>query len=805
VTLTGAGGVGKTRLALEIATELLRVGAAGDPSGAPFPDGAWLVELAPLGDPRRLPQAVAAVFGLQEEPGRGYAEVLQDALRPRRLLLVLDNCEHLVQASAELAHALLRACPGVSVLATSREPLGIAGETTRRVPSLACPDARSLPTPERVRGYEAARLFVERAAAAGGDFGLSARNAAAVAQICERLDGIPLALELAAARTRALSVEQIAARLDDRFRLLAEGSRTAPPRQQTLEAAVAWSYDLLGEDERRLFRRLSVFSGGWTLEAAEAICADPGPAASGDVLDLLARLVDKSLVLAEPGPGGAKWYRLLETIRQFTADRLRAAGEDRPIRERHFEWYVGLAEEADRVVRWAPNLPWPARQEWQVRLGWEHGNLRAAYQWAMDGDGDDVRAGLRMGAALYAFFYATGYLSEGREWLAGLLARDRAAPPSRARARALSVAAKLAAHHGDDAAGQALAEEYLALPEALQEPAVTGIALNALSIAALRQGNLRVARDYVTAALSLARGSPEAGTSLYLPYLAAVAEAEGRLDEAQRVYEAALSEGRAADFRVTVGLALDGLARIAHARGERERARRLYEEALGALREIGAMPQSALLLVALGHLALEDRDVTQARARFGEGLDLATVLGYRESLVAALEGVAALHMAVAPRHGLSVDPALRLLGAAAGLREGPRLHPPAEAARAALAQARGTVGEERADALLAEGRILGPDGAAQAARGALQALARHTPRLPDAATPTLTPREREVAALLARGYSNPQIAEALVIGKRTAEMHVSHLLAKLGLASRAQVAVWAVERGFLEDDDAPPV
>lgn len=442
LTLTGPGGVGKTRLALEVADRLGK-------DSTLFAEGVWLVELAALNDAARLPQVVASVFGLQEEPGKAFADILPDALRARSLLLVLDTCEHLVAGSAGLAQALLSACPRVSILATSREPLGIIGEVTRAVPPLAVPGPG-----DQVGANEAVRLFVARATAASADFSLGVRNAAAVAQICARLDGLPLALELAAARVRTLSVEQIAARLDDRLRGLGEGNRARPARQQTLEAAVAWSYDLLEAPEQRLFERLSVFVGGFSLDDAEAI-SDSGSAA----LELVVRLVEKSLVMAVDGPAGQKWYRLLDTIREFAARRLQASGEARAIRERHFDWYVRLAEAADQTIRWTKPLPWPSKQAWLVRLGWEYPNLRAAWEWALQGDPDHVQAGLRLTEGLFTFFWTTGYLSEGRDWLGALLARDAEQPPSDARAWALSAAAKLAAHHGDDAVARPLSLE----------------------------------------------------------------------------------------------------------------------------------------------------------------------------------------------------------------------------------------------------------------------------------------------------------------------------------------------------------
>jgi predicted ATPase/class 3 adenylate cyclase len=303
LTLTGVGGTGKTRLALQVAADLLEE----------YPDGVWLVELAPLADPTLVPQTVASALGVREEPRRPLTATLTDHLRPKSLLLVLDNCEHLLTASAQLADALLRACPKLRILASSREGLGVLGEQTYRVPSLSLPDHKHLPPLETLQEFEAVQLFADRARLSQATFALTPANARAVAQVCERLDGIPLALELAAARVKALPVEQIVQRLEDRFRLLTGGSRTALPRQQTLRAAMDWSYDLLTEEERALLRRLSVFTGGFTLAAAEAVCAENG-IEEGDVLDLLTRLVEKSLAVYEAELGEGR-YRLLETVR----------------------------------------------------------------------------------------------------------------------------------------------------------------------------------------------------------------------------------------------------------------------------------------------------------------------------------------------------------------------------------------------------------------------------------------------------------------------------------------------------------
>ena len=366
LTLTGVGGCGKTRLALEVARSVY----------ARYPDGVWLVELAPIADPALVPQTVATALGIRETPAQPLLTTLTTALKPRRCLLLLDNCEHLLDACATLANTLLLACPGLHILTTSREALGLAGEVSCRVPSLRVPPLEPLPAAEALDAYAAVQLFVERTRAVQPGFAVTDRNAVAIAQICHRLDGIPLALELAAARVRGLSVDDLAARLDQRFRLLTGGSRAALPRQQTLRATVDWSYDVLSESERAVFARLSVFAGGWDLEAAEAVCAGDG-IDQEQVVELLLHLVDKSLVAAEEDAAGRQRYRLLDTLRQYGRDRLLASGQSEAVHGRHAMYYLTLAERAE------PELDLPRQAVWIERLALEHSELRSALEWLM--------------------------------------------------------------------------------------------------------------------------------------------------------------------------------------------------------------------------------------------------------------------------------------------------------------------------------------------------------------------------------------------------------------------------------------
>ena len=414
-----------------------------------YADGIWLVELAALSDGAGVAQAVASVLGVREQAGSSLLDRLTTFLQPKHLLLLLDNCEHLLVACAALVDALLRVCPRLTILATSREALGIGGEWPWRVPSLSLPDPRGRLTLEQAAACEAVQLFVQRAQVVRPDFALSEHQVILAAQACRRLDGIPLAIELAAARLSALSLDQLAARLEDRFQLLTGGSRTALPRQQTLRATLDWSYDLLDEPERLLLRRLTVFAGGWTLEAAEAICAGEGIAPEA-VLDLLAGLVNKSLVLLEEGRTGAR-YRLLETVRQYGREKLEAAGEAPRLRDSHLDWYLAFAEQA------ALRIGGAEREVWLERLEVELENLRTALHWSSMEEGRQ-EAGLRLAAALEDFWYIRGYASEGRRWLEGLLERGGAAVPAGLRARAVEVLALLTYYQGDYAQAMRLFE-----------------------------------------------------------------------------------------------------------------------------------------------------------------------------------------------------------------------------------------------------------------------------------------------------------------------------------------------------------
>ena len=485
LTLTGPGGTGKTRLSLQIAAEAL----------LDYPDGVWMVELAPLAEPAYILPALARIFDLRELPDRPLSAVVTDYLRLKTLLLVLDNCEHLIEACARLADQLLRACPHLRIIASSREVLGVAGETAYRVPALALPDIRQA-TPESLAVSEAARLFVERARAAQPQFTLTTSNAPAIAAICQRLDGIPLALELAAARVKLLSAEQIAARLDDRFRLLVGGSRTALPRQQTLRALMDWSYDLLPEDERLLLRQLSVFTGGWTLEAAEAL------GQGLNVLGVLDQLVNKSLVSVDEAGGEAR-FRLLETIRQYAREKLLEAGEAESVRDRHLEFYLQLAESTE------PKLLGKEMIAALDQLEVEQGNLRAALEWALE---KDPLAALRLVAVLLNFWRMRVSAMEGLTWVKTALARSEAALQDddevnqsylAARAMALAGQANLAFALGQNLEARTATETSISLARQIGATRTLAQALGMGSIIVGMRGDVTTARVWAEESIEL--------------------------------------------------------------------------------------------------------------------------------------------------------------------------------------------------------------------------------------------------------------------------------------------------------------
>ncbi|HLV80367.1 MAG TPA: tetratricopeptide repeat protein [Chthonomonadaceae bacterium] len=694
VTLTGTGGAGKTRLAIEVCRRTLD----------DYPEGAWFVDLSALNAPYRVALEVATTLNVREEQGRNWPQRLSDFLADKRLLLVLDNCEHLVEACAELARTLLQACPHLRVLATSRQKLGLMGEVVWQAPPLPVP-ARDAPhDPEALMEYAAVQLFVERARTVSRSFPWSARHADAVAEICRRLDGLPLAIELAAGLVEILSPQEIALRLEHRFDLLQGADPTRPLRQQTLRAMIDWSYDLLSADERALLRRLSVFRGGWTLQAAEALCKaeavlEPPSAfqlAPVEVLHGLRRLVGKSLVLTE-GRDGETRYRLLESIREYGVERLREQGEWEDARTRHRAFYVALAERA------ASELMGLEQARWLECLEADHDNFRLALEVAVE-DRLQVVSALRLAGALGQFWQIHGYFGEGRTYLNRLLALVPEGE-QRLRAQALLWAGMLAHYQGDAATAQAQAEEALTLWEVLEDVRGTALTLGCLAIIAKERGDLEEAKRLFERSLEGSRVAQDRFRQAWsLGYLGILAANQGDYAAARRYYEESLALRRKLRDIWGIAASLNNLGQLAHQEGDYERACSLLEESLAIRRTLEDRRNIAISLNLLGRIACRQGDLAAAWTQQQESLALCWELRDRRSLAYSLEAIAQL--ALLQAHS---ERAIRLFAAASSLRLAIRAPlPPAEQVDYAqcLAQLQAQVGAEAFAAAWAEGLAL---------------------------------------------------------------------------------------------------
>ncbi|MFI6321489.1 ATP-binding protein [Nonomuraea sp. NPDC050556] len=737
VTLSGAGGIGKTRLAGRVARAAL-----GD-----FEDGVHLIGLAGIARPELVVSLIADTVGISPEPGLDRRETLIESLRYRHALLVLDNCEHLIEEVARVGHALIAAAPGLRLLATSREPLRIPGESIWRVPPL--------------NGGEAVSLFARRAAEARAGFAVTEDNAEVVGQICAALDGMPLAIELAAARTGMMSVRQIADRLDDRFRLLTSRDRTAPARQRTLRSTVEWSYDLLDADEKMLLRRLSVFADGWALESAEQVCADRR-LPEYDVLDLLAALVDKSLVAPDREVAGELRYRLLETVRVFAAERLAAAGEDAEIRRRLREHAI---EQAERWYDEAIVLPrtWRLRIQTMLRYNAELDNLRAVLADCVESG--DVVSGLRLCRAMRVAWGYRGQFDEGMAWIERLLALGTDGVPPPLLGRALVT-------YGDAALEQGLVTKAyeptragLDLCEKAADRPFVAHALQNLGLLALHEGRGEEAAGLLDQAGRVAREIGDTYRESYvLATLAELASVSGDLRTALETGKAALDITVAGEHVYNETLLHQALGKFAELSGDHEAARRSYERSLQVQPEL-SIRISIPPLIGLGRLATAQGRYVEAHARLREALRLLAITGERLQLARALEACALL---AHHRH----DPARagRLMATAEALREiigCPRPAPTVDLLSAV------------------------PTGQAVPLREAVAGALADPPEQQDQHQEgPLTAREREIAQLIARGLTNRGIAEELFISPATAARHVANILAKLGFTSRAQVAVY---------------
>ena len=740
VTITGPGGMGKTRISLHLAHQVRD----------DYRDGAWMIELAPLTDPALVIQETAIRLGVREVPGTSLLDTLAAHTAEWEALLVLDNCEHLVEPCAAMATRLLADCAELKILATSREPTGTHGEHVWRLAPLSLAPDTDIDAREGATLSDAARLFVERAWPDRAPAALGAHELSAVGQICSRLDGIPLAIELAAARARVMSVDDLRARLGDRLKLLTGGPRSVP-RHQTMRATVDWSYQLLDAKERLLFQRVAVFAGGFAIGAVEDVCAGGGLEAD-EVLDVLSRLVDKSLVMpVELGDREAP-LRMLSTLQEYSYARLLESGEAEAYARRHSEHYLRLAEQA-RDQQNSPAYP-----QWLDRLEREHDNLRAALGWSQ---GFSAELNLRLATSLIGFWDARGYLTESREWLARALA---AWPePTALRADALAAAGWLAQRQGDFAGAAAL----------LEESAIIATAVDDRPVKARAQRNLALVRLL-----------------------------QGQTDDVERLVESALSISVDPGDRPGMAGALLVKALLVYFQGLPEEARRHGEHSLELHREVGDEKVAAFILACLATLALDEGDLARARGCLRESLEISQRLRERVDVALVLESCARLAAATSqPEH------AIRLAGEASSVREaaGATSAPVWSAmVQATVGPARDVLGAAAADAAWTEGRSRNLEQAVDEAIAWLDAGGTPAERTGTVAPAPidsggLSRRELEVAALVGEGLRNREIAQKLFLSTRTVDAHVEHIRTKLDFHSRSQIAAWAVARGLVKN------
>jgi predicted ATPase/DNA-binding CsgD family transcriptional regulator len=781
LTLTGAGGSGKTRLALEVARRLV----------AEYPDGVWLVELAPLSEGALVPKEVAKALGVSERPAQPLTGTLAEVLRDMELLLLVDNCEHLLEATAHLIDSLLDSCPHLSILATSREAIGVEGEARWLVPPLSVPEDGL--SSEELGGYEAVRLFVERAGGRDPSFSLNPQNALAVAEICGRLEGIPLAIELAAARVGTLSLEQISERLGSSLNFLTRGGRTAEPRQRTLKGALDWSHELLFEPEKVLFRRLSVFAGGWTLRTAETVASGDG-VEEGEILDLHSGLVDKSLVLAEEHEGASVRYRMLEPVKQYAREKLEEAGESGTIRRRHADFLLALAARA------RPELRGPEDKKWLERLESEHDNMRAALSFALESEEEELA--LRMAGTLGTFWYMHSHSDEGRKWLEAALARDKRAPAV-VRIMALEALYWLAHDRWDHDRAEVIAREAMELSadEEIEDSLAASLRIMSAGPAWVR-GDYRRGRDLLGESLEISR---EAGDRVLIAeallQLAATAWGMGDTERGKEIYEEGIILCREAGYTFRLPDFLFSLGYQLLLEGDYERGAALNEEAVAICREHGYKRSLNFALDNLGWATLLQGDHARATSFYEESLAVSKELGDKACASESLDGLACIA-------GDTGEPAraARLFGAAEAMRDTLSeavvfQHTPEEAAwrEPSRARARSRLGETAWEDKLSEGRAMGLKEAIEYAI---------SPEKPSATTPSpeqlstsgppagLTPREIEVLGLVATGMTNIQVAETLFLSPRTVQRHLNSVYHKIGVSSRTAATRFALEHGL---------
>ena len=828
VTLTGTGGVGKTRMALQIATDLLD----------DFTNGVCFVSLAPIREPDLVVPSIAQALGLKESGDRTFLEQVQSSLQDRPLLLLLDNFEQVVAAAPQLAD-LLGCCPELKILVTSRAVLRIQGEHEFPVLPLAVPDLQHLPDESVISQNAALSLFLQRARASQPDFQLTKTNALTIAEICARLDGLPLAIELAAARIKLLPPQALLMRLDQRLQLLTGGARDVPARQQTLRNTLVWSYDLLDAQEQQLFRRLSVFVGGCTLETAERTMANGSKDLAMNVLDGLASLIDMNLLQQIAQEAEEPRLLMLETIREFGLECLRASGELETIRQAHTVYFLGLAEEADS------EFEGPQQTMWLDHLEQEYGNLRAAMWWLLEqGEtGQNPESGwemaLRLGGALRKFWMVRGHGTEGRTFLARALAGSKGIL-SAVRAKALNAAGGLATFQGDLDEAEALAKEGLALNRELGDQPGTAFSLYRLGWLAWLQGDAAVAHALMEESLALWRKvGHNIGIAYSLANLADMAQHLGQYARAQVLCEESLALYRKSGNKTNIAALCFRLAEIHFvSQGDAALVRALVEEGISLLREMGNTEVEPIQFPLLGRLVLNQGNIAEAhsllekcvaygrkkgdplyvadslsslasvearqgdyaaaRTLYEESLAIARERNFRWEMPSYLEGLAS----VVASQG---EPtwAARLWGAAEAIRDtmGAPI-PPVERAdyEHSIIAARSSLGEQAFTSAWTEGRTMTPQQALAAQGSAL--LPSEVPKVPQPTaapktSPTyaagLTTREVEVLRLVAQGLTDIQVAGQLVISRRTVNWHLTSIYSKLGVSTRAAATRYAIE------------
>jgi predicted ATPase/DNA-binding CsgD family transcriptional regulator len=767
LTLTGPAGTGKTRLALQAAVEL----------SAAVRDGAVLVNLAPISDARLVTSEIARALGIREErSGLALLDSLKLALHDKQLLLVLDNFEQVADAAPQIAD-LLAACPTLKVLSTSRATLRLRWEHEVAVPPLQVPDLPRLLPLDELSLVPSVALFIARAQAVTPEFRLTDANAAAVAEICVRLDGLPLAIELAAARAKIFAPAAILARLESRFDLLRADTRDRPDRHQTLRAALDWSYHLLPPAEQRLLRVLSVFVGGCTLDAVASVAQTPP-------VDGIASLVDKSLLRQVNTSDAETRCYMLETVRQYALERLAGSGDLDAVRARHAAHFLELAEAAE------PELTGPRQVLWLEVLEREHDNLRAALRWCIDQR--DMEMAARLGGAVWRFWSVRGFPREGRDWIAEML-RALEGVHSEIHARVLAGAGRLAFDQGDYTAARALYEQSLDIRRRLGSADAIARSLGHLGDVAHQTGDYRAAQALFEQSLAMLRSLNDAqGVAEELDKLGLTVRCLGDYAQARMLYEEALAISRELGDRTREAQILNNLGRVAYYQSDFPRSLRLHQDSLAIRREVGDRRGIATSLCDLGDAAQQVGDFAWARTLREESLALWLQLEDPWGLAYILEGFAEYAAVVG-----QPDLVVQLVSAATILRDSihaPRSPGSAERIQHLVDTATRRLGRQASADAWRTGQRLTNEEAAGLARRLAHTVAVDEPRTP--LQSMLSPRERQVVALITRGLTNRQIAEALVIGERTVHTHVANVMAKLELSSRTQIATWGVEQGL---------